>query len=173
MQLVVARIGKAHGLRGEVTVQLHTDAPQQRFAPGVVLDTEPASTGPLTVRSVRDHNGITLLAFEQAPDRTGAQRLRGTRLLAEARDGRQGQPDEDAWYEAELTGLAVLLTDGTEVGVVTGLEPRAVQDLLVLELTDGRRARVPLVAELVPEVDIAAGRVVIDPPAGLLDLDEG
>jgi 16S rRNA processing protein RimM len=169
MQVVVARIGKAHGLRGEVTVQVLTGAPDERFAPGATFMTEPAASGPLVLRSARDHNGILLLAFEHTDDRTGADALRGIKLLA---DALEDDGDEDAWYERDLVGLKAVTVGGDEVGEVTSLESRPAQDLLVLRLTDGRKARVPFVTAIVPQVDIAGGRVVIDPPAGLLDLDE-
>jgi 16S rRNA processing protein RimM len=155
MQVVVARVGKAHGLRGEVTVQVLTGAPD--------------AAGPLVLRSARDNNGILLLGFEGTDDRNGAESLRGTKLLA---DVLADDEDEDAWYERDLVGLKAVTLDGVHVGDVTALESRPAQDLLVLRLTDGRDARVPFVRAIVPEVDISGGRVVLDPPAGLLDLDE-
>ncbi|HXR67090.1 MAG TPA: ribosome maturation factor RimM [Dermatophilaceae bacterium] len=169
MQVVVARIGKAHGLRGEVTVQVLTGAPDERFVPGATFVTEPVAAGPLVLRSARDHNGILLLGFEHTDDRTGAEALRGIKLLA---DALEDDGDEDAWYERDLVGLKAVTVGGDEVGEVTALESRPAQDLLVLRLTDGRQARVPFVTAIVPEVDIAGGRVVLDPPAGLLDLNE-
>ena len=169
MQVVVARIGKAHGLRGEVTVQVLTGAPDERFTPGATFMTEPAASGPLVLRSARDHNGVLLLGFEHTDDRTGAEALRGIRLLA---DALEDDDDENAWYERDLIGLKAVTVGGEEVGEVTALESRPAQDLLVLRLADGRQARVPFVTKIVPEVDIARGRVVIDPPAGLLDLGE-
>jgi 16S rRNA processing protein RimM len=169
MQVVVARIGKAHGLRGEVTVQVLTGAPDERFVAGARFVTEPAAAGPLVLRSARDHNGILLLGFEHTEDRTGAEALRGIKLLA---DVIEDDDDEDAWYERDLVGLKAVTVGGVEVGEVTALEPRPAQDLLVLRLTNGREARVPFVSAIVPEVDVAGGRVVLDPPAGLLDLDE-
>ena len=169
MQVVVARIGKAHGLRGEVTVQVLTGAPDERFVPGATFVTEPVAAGPLVLRSARDHNGILLLGFEHTDDRTGAEALRGIELLA---DALEDDGDEDAWYERDLVGLKAVTVGGDEVGEVTALESRPAQDLLVLRLTDGRQARVPFVTAIVPEVDIAGGRVVLDPPAGLLDLNE-
>ena len=169
MQVVVARIGKAHGLRGEVTVQVLTGAPDERFVPGATFVTEPVAAGPLVLRSARDHNGILLLGFEHTDDRTGAEALRGIKLLA---DALEDDGDEDAWYERDLVGLKAVTVGGDEVGEVTALESRPAQDLLVLRLSDGRQARVPFVTAIVPEVDIAGGRVVLDPPAGLLDLDE-
>ena len=108
MQLLVARIGKAHSLRGEVTVQAHTDDPAARFVPGARFTTEAvAGSGvprELTLRSARLHNGIWLLAFEGIPDRTGAEGLRGTRLLVDT-ETIEDADDEDAWYEDELVGL--------------------------------------------------------------------
>jgi 16S rRNA processing protein RimM len=169
VQVVVARIGKAHGLRGEVTVQVLTGAPDERFVPGATFVTEPVAAGPLVLRSARDHNGILLLGFEHTDDRTGAEALRGIKLLA---DALEDDGDEDAWYERDLVGLKAVTVGGDEVGEVTALESRPAQDLLVLRLSDGRQARVPFVTAIVPEVDIAGGRVVLDPPAGLLDLDE-
>ena len=169
MQVVVARIGKAHGLRGEVTVQVLTGAPDERFVPGATFVTEPVAAGPLVLRSARDHNGILLLGFEHTDDRTGAEALRGIKLLA---DALEDDGDEDAWYDRDLVGLKAVTVGGDEVGEVTALESRPAQDLLVLRLTDGRQARVPFVTAIVPEVDIAGGRVVLDPPAGLLDLNE-
>jgi 16S rRNA processing protein RimM len=169
MQVVVARIGKPHGLRGEVTVQVLTGAPDERFVPGATFATDPAASGPLVLRSARDNNGILLLGFEHTDDRSGAEALRGIKLLA---NPLEDHGDEDTWYERDLVGLKVVTVGGDEVGEVTALESRPAQDLLVLRLADGRQARVPFVMAIVPEVDIKGGRVVLDPPAGLLDLDE-
>jgi 16S rRNA processing protein RimM len=175
--LTVARIGKPHGLRGEVTVRLHTDDPERRFAPGAAFRTEaaPGSGVPrsLTIRSTRVHNGIWLLAFEQVPDRTGAESLRGTRLLLETDEAgaKPGEPEDDAWYEDDLVGLEVVRRDGARVGTVSGLELGAAQDLLVVTLQAGGTAYLPFVEAIVPEVDVDGGRVVVDPPDGLLELN--
>ena len=169
MQVVVARIGKAHGLRGEVTVQVLTASPDERFVPGATFVTEPPAAGPLVLRSARDHNGILLLGFDHTDDRSGAEALRGITLLGHVLED---DGDEDSWYERDLIGLKAVTVGGDEVGEVTALEPRPTQDLLVLRLTDGRQALVPFVKAIVPEVDIEGGRVVLDPPAGLLDLDD-
>lgn len=169
MQVVVARIGKAHGLRGEVTVQVLTASPGERFVPGASFVTDPAEAGPLVLRSARDHNGVLLLGFERTEDRSGAESLRGIRLLG---DVLEDDDDEDSWYERDLVGLKAVTVGGNEVGEVTALQSRPTQDLLVVRLTDGREALVPFVAAIVPEVDLKRGRIVLDPPAGLLDLDE-
>lgn len=167
---VAARIGRPHGLRGEVTVQVHTDDPGRRFVPGASFATDPARVGPLVLRSVRVHQGIHLLGFEGHPDRTAAEALRGTRLLVADGDEDDGAGDE-GWREEDLLGFAVELLDGTRVGEVMGLQLREVQDLLVVRTAAGERL-VPFVDDLVPEVDEAARRVVLDPPPGLLELAE-
>ena len=171
---VVARIGKPHGLLGEVTVQLHTDEPDRRLAVGTVIDTEAAAgTGvprTLTVRSTRVHNGVWLVAFEEIPDRTGAESLRGTRLVVDAADVLPADDEDDVFTEEQLRGLTVVDPAGTVLGEVGGLELGAAQDRLVILLPDGREAQVPFVTALVPEVDLEAGRVVVDAPPGLLDL---
>lgn len=167
---VAARIGKPHGLRGEVTVQLHTEDPQTRFVPGAVFVTEPERTGPLVLHTVRVHQGTYLLGFEGHADRNAAEALRGTRLLV-LDDGQDQQVADDEWREEDLLGFAVELTDGTVIGEVTALHIRPAQDLIEVR-AGGRQALVPFVGELVPEVDQEARRIVIDPPPGLLDLGE-
>ncbi|WP_265444237.1 ribosome maturation factor RimM [Flexivirga meconopsidis] len=163
--VVVARIGKPHGLKGEVTVRLHTDAPAERFVVGESFTTEPAAVGPLTLRTHRVHNGIHLLSFEQALDRTAAEALRGTQLLAAA-----DADDEDAWYADDLVGLRVEAPDGERIGTVIALHDRPAQDLLELRLEGGRAGFVPFVEQIVPIVDLNGGRIVVDAPPGLLDL---
>ena len=166
---VAARVGKPHGLRGEVTVQVHTDDPEGRFVPGAVFSTLPPERGPLTLRSVRVHQGTYLLGFESHPDRTAAETLRGTRLLVEDED----DADPDAgWREDELVGFDVVLPDGSPVGTVSALHVRPVQDLLEVRTARGE-VLVPFVEELVPSIDEDERRVVVDPPPGLLELGEG
>ncbi len=173
VSVLVARIGKPHSLRGEVTVQTHTDDPDGRFVPGAVFATEaqPGTGVPraLTLRTSRVHKGIWLLAFDEIPDRTGAESLRGTKLFAD--EGEAGDDaDDDGWYEDELIGLRAVDPAGTELGEVVGLDIGPAQDRLILRLADGTEAQVPFVEAIVPEVDTESGRVVIDPPPGLLDL---
>jgi 16S rRNA processing protein RimM len=170
MSLVLARVGKPHGLRGEVTVRLHTDEPEARFPVGAVIETEaePGSGVPktLTIASTRVHNGVWLLTFEEIPDRTGAEGLRGTWLVTP--HAVPATDDEDAYYEEDLIGLEARDPSGAVVGTVTGLEIGAAQDRLVLTLTDGVTAYVPFIRHMVPVV--AEDYVVVDPPAGLFDL---
>ncbi|CAN7494354.1 ribosome maturation factor RimM [Knoellia sp. LjRoot47] len=174
--LLVARIGKPHGLRGEVTVQTHTDDPERRFAPGTVFATQAAAgTGvprELTLATARKHGEIWLLGFEEIPDRTGAESLRGTRLLLDLDGVDEDEDDDEGWYEHDLVGLAVHDPAGAVLGEVRGLTVGAAQDLLEVKLTDGREVLVPFVEAIVTSVDVEGGHVVVDAPAGLFDLDE-
>lgn len=172
MQLTVARIGRAHGLRGEVALDVRTDDPAARLAAGAVLATEPADRGPLTVSRTREQQGRWYVTFAEAPDRTAAEALRGVGLVVEvADDASSPDDDEDAWYPHELTGLRAEHVDGRLLGEVVGLEHLPAQDALVLREPDGARTLVPFVRAIVPVVDVAGGRVVLDPPGGLLASD--
>lgn len=172
MQLVVGRIGRPHGIRGEVTVQVHTDDPGPRFAAGSVLATEPAAAGPLTVVSSRGHSGRLLVTFAGYGDRTSAATLRGTLLVMDSAElGPTADPNE--FHDYELIGLDVRTLAGDPVGVVADVLHHG-QDMLVIEPQEGRESRqilVPFVAAIVLRVDVRVGRLVIDPPPGLLDLD--
>ncbi len=168
MDLTVARVGRAHGLKGEVSVELRTDIPEQRLADGAVLATDPASAGPLTVASTRVDSGRWYVRFEEASDRTAAEGLRGVLLTVEE----DASDEEDAWYPHELEGLVAERPDGTRVGVVAGVEHLPAQDLLLVREGGGTTARIPFVSALVPVVDVAGGRVVVDPPYGLLAGEE-
>lgn len=170
MQLVVGRIGRPHGIRGELTVQVHTDEPDSRFAAGSVLATEPAARGPLTVSSSRWHSGRLLVSFDGYADRTSAEDLRGTLLVMDSAEVSPAE-DPDEFHDYQLIGLDVATVAGEPVGVVADVLHQG-QDLLVIR--PGRPGAedvlVPFVAALVPEVDVKARRLVIDPPPGLLDL---
>jgi 16S rRNA processing protein RimM len=171
MQLVVGRVGRPHGIRGELTVQVHTDDPDLRFAAGSVLATEPAVRGPLTVSSSRWHSGRLLVRFDGCTDRSQAEELRGTFLVMDSAEVGPS-PDPEEFRDHELIGLSVSTLPGEPVGVVADVLHQG-QDLLVIEpAAGGEPILVPFVAAIVPEVDVAAGRLVIDPPPGLLDLGE-
>jgi len=164
MDLVVARIGRAHGLKGEVSVELRTDIPEERLAAGAALRTDPVSAGPLTVASTRVDSGRWYVRFDEASDRTAAEGLRGVLLVVDE----DASDEDDAWYPHELEGLRAERPDGSPVGVVAGFEHPPAQDLLLVREPGGTIARIPFVAALVPVVDVAGGRVVVDPPYGLL-----
>jgi 16S rRNA processing protein RimM len=166
--VVVGRIGRPHGVRGEVTVEVRTDDPDLRFVPGAVFATDPASRGPLTVAGVHWHSGTLLLRIEGVADRTAAEDLRNTALLV-AVDELPEIDDPDSFYDHQLVGLAARLVDGDALGEVTAVRHEA-QDLLVIRRPDGDELLVPFVSAIVPTVDVAGGFVVVDPPEGLLEL---
>ena len=170
MQVVVGRIGRPHGIRGEVTVEVRTDDPELRFAPGSVLTTDPARLGPITVAAARWHSGRLLLSVAGVSDRTAAEGLRGAVLSAEVPDDELPE-DPEEFYDHQLRGLAAVSTDGTALGTVTDVVHLPGQDLLSLD-HHGREVLVPFVAEIVPDIDVEAGRIVLDLPQGLLTLDE-
>ncbi|MDO8107328.1 ribosome maturation factor RimM [Isoptericola sp. b441] len=161
MQLAVATVGRAHGLRGEVAVDVRTDQPEARFTAGRTLSSE---RGALVVSGARRQGERWYLTFEGVTDRTAAESLRGTELRVEVDE----DEEPDAWYPHELAGLRAELADGTVVGAVVGLEHLPAQDALVVREPDGTRSLVPFVTAIVPVVDVPGGRVVLDPPAGLL-----
>jgi 16S rRNA processing protein RimM len=164
MDLVIARIGRAHGLGGEVSVELRTDIPEGRFVVGAVLRTDPAAAGPLTLTSARHDSGPWYLRFAEATSREAAEGLRGVLLVVEQDES----DEEDAWYPYELIGLRAERPTGEVVGTVSGVEHPPVHDLLVIREPGGTTARIPFISAMVPVVDVAGGRVVVDPPFGLL-----
>lgn len=170
MQLVVGRVGRPHGLRGEVTIEVRTDDPAGRFAVGSMLMTDPAERGPLTVEAARWHSGRLLVAFEGCRDRDAAEALRDTLLQIDSANlGPLSDPEE--FYDHDLVGLHVVTIAGEGVGTVVDVLHHG-QDLLVVEGSGGAEVMIPFVATLVPEVDVAGGRLVVDPPPGLIDPDE-
>ncbi|MBM0238483.1 ribosome maturation factor RimM [Micromonospora sp. ATA32] len=173
MLLIVGRIGKPHGIRGAVTVEVRTDEPEARFAPGAVLRTEPGVPyqvpAELTIESARWHQGRMLVAFEGVLDRETAEALRGT-LIGVDRATVAPPEDPEEFHDHQLVGLAVVTPTGERLGEVARIDHTPASDLLVLRRPEGRTALIPFVRAIVPEVDLAGGRVVVDPPAGLLDL---
>jgi len=170
MQLVVGRVVRPHGVRGELVVEVRTDDPELRLAAGAVLATEPAAAGPLTVASTRWHSGRLLVSFNGFDDRNEADRLRGVLLLVDSAE-LEDLADPDEFRDHQLIGLAVVGPGGEEVGEIADVLHYG-QDLLVVA-GSGKRAgteiMVPFVSAIVPEVDLAARLVRIDPPPGLLD----
>lgn len=164
----IATLGAAHGLAGDVRLKLHTDDPAARLVPGTRFATDPADAGPLELTAVVERSGSTYARFAGHPDRTAVERLRGIVLLAEP------EPEEDAWYPEQLTGLRAQRPDGTVIGTIAGVQHLPAQDALVLTEPDGARTLIPFVTAIVPTVDIERGIVVVDPPLGLLaaDVDE-
>jgi 16S rRNA processing protein RimM len=163
---IVGVIGRPHGVYGEVAVQLRTDEPERRFAPGEVLREE-GGTRLFTVRSVRDHSGRLLVRFAELVDRAGAEAARGTLLIADVEPGEQPtEPGE--FYDRQLIGLRATTPDGAEIGTVGSVLHLPAQDVLEIDTAAGRRL-VPFVAALVPDVDLEVGRLTVVDVEGLLD----
>jgi 16S rRNA processing protein RimM len=172
MQLVVGRISRPHGVRGEVAVDVRTDDPGLRLAAGAVLATEPAAAGPLKVTRSRWHSGRLLVSFDGVVDRDEADQLRGTLLMVES-DELEDLADPDEFRDHQLIGLTIVDPDGVPVGEVSNVTHYG-QDLLVVAGSGDRAGQeilIPFVSAIVAEVDLAAGLLRVDPPAGLLDFD--
>lgn len=162
---VVGRVGRPHGLRGEVTVQVRTDFPEQRFAVGAQLC---GDTGRVyTVETVRSHRGVLLVRFAGITSREAAADLRGCTLTVDAAE-LPDLTDPDEFYDHQLEGLTAVGPDGVELGKVREVVHAPASDLLVLDTANGE-VLVPFVHAIVPDVDLTGGRVVLNPPAGLLD----
>jgi 16S rRNA processing protein RimM len=167
MDVVVGRIGRPHGIKGEVSVEVRTDDPESRLAPGATVRTDPESAGPLTIESGRVHSGRLLLHFAGHHDRSAAERLRGVLLVADV-DPHERPEDPEEFYDHQLVGLAVRTVAGDPVGELADVLHLPGQDVLAVRTPDGREVLVPFVAELVPTVDVDGGVVEVDPPPGLL-----
>jgi len=169
MRLVIGRVLRPHGVRGEVVVDIATDSPQQRFQAGTALATDPESAGPLHIEAVRPHQGRLLVTFTGYADRDQALQLRGVALCVDSADVEPlGDPDE--FHDFELIGLTARDEHGQALGEVVQVRHGPGADLLVVRLTSGRDALVPFVSAIVPAVDVAAGQLVVTPPDGLFDL---
>jgi len=172
IEVVVGRLGKPHGLRGELTVDVRTDEPGRRFLPGSVLRAEPPrgsafAVPSLTVVGSRRHQSTLLVTFEEIGDRTAAEAARGVVLHATI-PADETPEDPDEYYDHQLVGLAAYDVSGGALGEVTGLVHGGAQDLLRVRTPEGRDTLVPFVKALVPEVDLPGGRVVIADRPGLV-----
>ncbi len=166
MDVIVGRIGRPHGLRGEVTVTVTTDAPEHRFAPGAVLDTDPAGRGPLTVTGMRRSGPVLVVGFDGIADRDAAEALRGTVLTVDS--SLLPVPDDpDEFYDHQLIGLSVLDRAGTVLGTVVEVWHPPASPVLAVDRPDGSQELVPFVAAIVPVVDLDAGCLVVEPPDGM------
>jgi 16S rRNA processing protein RimM len=199
MQLIVGRVVRPHGIRGEVIVEVRTDEPEARFVTGAALTTDtsalatgaPAVSEPpanasgdapplpggarwsvperLTIELVRSHQGRLIVGFEGVYDRNLAEELRGV-LLSVDSAGVSPPTDPDEFHDHQLVGLTAVTPAGETLGEVARIDHAPAADLLVLRRSSGGTALVPFVKAIVPEVDLAGGRVVVDPPDGLLEL---
>jgi 16S rRNA processing protein RimM len=188
MLLVVGQIGRPHGIRGEVSVVVRTDEPEERFVAGRVFVTEVprdrrVSTGParsavgvewkvpaeLTLESLRWHQGRVIAQFEGIHDRNLADALRGVFLQVDS-SVLSATDDPDEFHDHQLAGLSVVTVGGDVLGTVDRIDHAPSSDLIVLKKAGGGTALIPFVSQMVPTVDLAAGRVLVDLPEGLLDL---
>lgn len=169
IEVCVGRIGKAHGVRGEVSVEVRSDEPERRFVDGAVLrprGRHPALPAVLTVAGTRWHQDRLLVRFAEVPDRSAAEQTRGALLYVDLPPD-QVPDDPEEFYDHQLVGLTAEDTDGRRIGVVTEVLHHAGQELLVLD-ADGREVLVPFVTALVPTVDVAGGRLVVADRPGLV-----
>jgi 16S rRNA processing protein RimM len=173
MDLVVGRVVKAHGISGEVVVEVRTDDPDTRFAPGAQLRAQPRGGGPqrtYVVESAREHSGRMLVRLAGVADRNAAEALRGSVFLV---DTEELPPidDPDEFYDHQLEGLRVVTTDGRLIGTVEEVLHTAAGELLSVTAQTGAEVLVPFVSAIVTEVSLASRTIEIDPPEGLLELD--
>ena len=170
-QLRVGRLTKAHGLKGAIKLELFTDDPARRFVPGAVFTLQVPTGSPwhgktLTLTELRWYNSHPVGFFEGVTDRSEAETLVKAILWIE-QDSAEASPEEDAWYDHQLVGLAVH-RDGERVGTVSRVDHFPAQDLLIVATATGD-VMVPFVKAIVPAVDIATGIVTVTPPAGLFE----
>jgi 16S rRNA processing protein RimM len=161
MRLNVGRIGRAHGILGEATIEVRTDEAEDRFALGSILETD--SHGLLTVASARVHNGILLLGFEGVTTRNQVEELRNELLYADVDIDAEGL-NEDDYHVLQLIGCMTFLEDGSEFGPVTEVLNLPGQDVLSIKGADGE-VLIPFVRQLVPQVDIRNKKMTVIPPA--------
>jgi len=159
MRLLVGRIGRAHGILGEATIEVRTDEPDRRFAIGATVQTD--TNGELKVISGRVHNGILLLGFEGITDRNGIEKLRNTMLYADVDINESN--DDDEYHVMQLSGCAAVLESGEAFGEVTDVINLPGQDLLAIKTAQGEQL-IPFVHQLVPTVDVVNKKVVVIPP---------
>jgi 16S rRNA processing protein RimM len=170
-QLRVGRLTKAHGLKGAIKLELFTDDPGRRFVPGAVFTLQVPSGSPwhgktLELVELRWYNQHAVGFFKDVPDREAAETLAKAILWID-QDSAEQSDEEDAWYDHQLVGLAVV-RDGVKVGTIARLDHMPAQDLLIVRTPDGE-VMVPFVKAIVPSVDVKAGIVTITPPPGLFE----
>lgn len=179
LPLAVGRIVKPHGVHGELVVEVRTDSPERRFVPGAVLGVQRRGARraeSLTVTAARPHAGRLLMRASGVEGREAAEALRGAVLTVRA-DELEAPDDPDEFHDHQLEGLRVVRTTGEHVGVVTEVLHTPAGEILAVRTEEGRteEARevlVPFVSEIVPEVDLDGGHLLVDPPEGLLDEEE-
>ena len=175
MRLPVARIGRPHGIKGEVTIETLTDRPEERFVEGLTLECDSSLYHSLEISRVRVHQGRWMLTFAQIPNRSEAEQLRNSRLYAEvdinegrSSAGKSAGDDEETYHIQQLKGLKVQSFDGQEIGMVLDVESLPGQDLLKIATANGERL-IPMVQQFIEEVDLEGSLIVVRLPDGLVD----
>ena len=166
MLLVVGRIGRAHGVRGEATIEVRTDDPDSRFAIGSLLQTNPENKGPLRITNAHFHNGTLLLSFDGITDRTAVEGLRNVLLLADV-NPEDANTSEDDFHISQIVGCEVIDDLQKSWGVVTDVLHLPAQDTLVI-LHNGREILIPFVRAFVPNIDIKKKVIVVNAIESLL-----
>jgi len=164
LQLVVGRIGRAHGVLGEATIEVRTDDADLRFALGNKLTLDNGRN--LIIKSARWHNQVLLLIFEGITDRNQIEELRDQLISAEV-DTEDTAPGE--YHYQQLIGSQVLLTTSELIGVVSEIVKLPGQDLLSVS-RDGKEVLIPMVKPIIISIDVTKREIIIDPPKGLLDV---
>jgi 16S rRNA processing protein RimM len=172
LELTVGRVVKAHGIGGEVVVEIRTDDPDARFAPGNTLRAKNSRSGEertVVVDQVREHGGRLLVRLAGVHDRDAADALRGSLFVV---DSAELPPidEPDTYYDHQLEGLVVRTTAGLDVGVVAEVLHTAAGELLAVRRDSGE-ALIPFVGAIVTSVSLDDGLIEIDPPDGLLELE--
>ena len=172
MELIVGRVAKAHGVTGELVVDVRTDDPELRFAPGAILRAKASDHGErnYVVTAVRPHGNRLLLRLEGVADRDAADALRGSLFVIDS-SALPPIDEPDTYYDHQLEGLLVRTTDGRDIGTVAEVLHTAGGELLAVDRADAGELLVPFVTAIVTSVSLDTGIVEIDPPDGLLELE--
>ncbi|WP_025273750.1 ribosome maturation factor RimM [Haloglycomyces albus] len=163
--VVVGRVAKPHGLKGEVAIEVHTDRPEERFTVGARAETDQES---LTVESVRFHKGRPVVRFAEARGRDAAEKLRGRFLYMDV--ATDEDVDDDEIHDIDLIGMEVVEHDGDAVGTVRRVDHGPAHETLVVSRSDRGTALIPFVADMIIDIDVEEGVISVDLPDGLLDL---
>ena len=171
MELTVGRVVKAHGVTGELVVDIRTDDPELRFAPGSTLRAKGSdhSERSYTIDTVRPHGGRLLVRLSGVADRGTADALRGSVFVIDSAD-LPPIDEDDTYYDHQLEGLRVQTTAGLELGTVTEVLHTAAGELLAVKREQAPELLVPFVSAIVTEVSLADQTIEVDPPEGLLEL---
>ncbi len=167
MELVVGRLGRPHGVQGEISVEIRTDEPEERFKNGVTLFLKENKKN-LTVSTSRWHQQKMLVKFDEITDRDMADEIKGKTLMVTI-DENQLENKKDQYYEFQLVNLNVKDNKNNLLGKVKEVISGNAQDLIVVEANNQKEVMVPFVKQIVKDVDLVNKEIKMDPPPGLFD----